>query len=320
MKRRIRFGAQTAPQHTSWRELREAWKVIDECGYDSAWVFDHFYPIFSDPSGPCLEGWISLAALAAETASVQVGVLVTGNTYRHPAVLAKMGATLDHTSNGRLILGLGAAWFEPEHAAYGIPFYSVGERIARLDEAAEMIKMLWTQRRSDFEGRYYRLQNALCEPKPVQKPHPPIMIGGGGEKKTLRVAAKHANQWNTFGSPEVFRRKISVLKEHCASVRREPDDIEISWAGSFALTGSAAEKERTVRSVAEWYGAAPEAVEPGLLVGAENEVKDRIRQFIDAGVTHFILSMRSPFDLDAIRGFADRIIPEFRGAGHLRQE
>jgi F420-dependent oxidoreductase-like protein len=312
MKRRIRFGVQTAPQYTSWRELKEAWKVIDACGYDSAWVFDHFYPIFSDPGGPCLEGWVSLAALAAETSSVQIGVLVTGNTYRHPAVLAKMGATLDHISNGRLILGLGAAWFESEHTAYGIPFYTVGERIARLDEAAGMIKMLWTQTRSDFEGRFYRLQGALCEPKPLQKPHPPIMIGGGGEKKTLRVAAKHADQWNTFGSPDVFRHKISILKEHCAAVGRNADEIEITWAGTCAVTSSASAKDKALRSVAEWYHATPETVEPALLVGTENEVRDRIGRFIEVGVTHFILSMRSPFDLTAIRRFADQIIPGVR--------
>jgi F420-dependent oxidoreductase-like protein len=284
---------------------------------------DHLIQIpgVGQPEEPFMEGWTVLAALAAVTEKIRLATLVTSVAYRNPALLAKMAAGVDIISGGRLTFGFGAGWYYQEYGQYGYEFpESPSVRIRQMEEALKVIKLMWSEPRATFYGKYFHIDEAILEPKPLQKPHPPIMIGGGGEKKTLRVAAKHANQWNTFGSPEVFRRKISVLKEHCASVRREPDDIEISWAGSFALTGSAAEKERTVRSVAEWYGAAPEAVEPGLLVGAENEVKDRIRQFIDAGVTHFILSMRSPFDLDAIRGFADRIIPEFRGAGHLRQE
>ena len=178
MTKRIRFGVQTAPINTSWQELRDTWKLVDELGYDTAWVADHFYPVWGHPSGPCLEGWLTLTALAMETSQVRCGVLVTGNTYRHPAVLAKMGATLDHVSGGRFIMGVGAGWFEPEHSAYGIPFYTVGERIRRLGEAAEIIRRLWSEQQVTFAGRYYQLKDAYCEPKPVQKPRPPLMIGG----------------------------------------------------------------------------------------------------------------------------------------------
>jgi F420-dependent oxidoreductase-like protein len=313
MAKRIRFGAQTPPQDVTFQGLRETWKLIDSLGYDTAWVFDHFFPIMTnDPSGPCYEGWVMLTALAAETSLAQVGVLVTGNTYRHPAVLAKMGATLDHTSGGRLIMGIGAGWFELEHEAYGIHFGTTAERISRVDEAAEIIKRLWTERQVTFEGRHYQLKDAYCEPKPLQQPRPPLMMGGAGEKLMLRVIAKHADQWNTFGSPEVFRHKIGVLKEHCAAVGRNFDDIEISWAGAGLVTDSREEKDQLLRRLAELFGVTPEQAAPGALIGSASELRDRVRQFVEAGVTHFILISNPPFDHDSIRRFAEEVMPAFR--------
>ncbi|HYP27649.1 MAG TPA: LLM class F420-dependent oxidoreductase [Blastocatellia bacterium] len=312
MARALRFGIQTPPHNTTWRELKDAWKLIDQLGYDTAWTFDHFFPILSDPSGPCLEGWVTLAALAAETSRVKVGTLVTGNTYRHPGVLAKMGATLDHTSGGRLIMGIGAGWFELEHDALGIPFYTTKERILRLDEAAEIIKRMWTQEQTSFDGRYYRIKDAYCEPKPVQRPRPPLMIGGQGEKLMLRVVAKHADQWNTFGSPEVFRHKLGVLSEHCRAVGRDVNEIEVSWAGSTFITDSAAEKEELQRKAAERLGADPEQMAPALLIGPVEEIRDRIHQFIEAGVTHFISLLDTPYDHNTVRRFAEEVIPAVR--------
>ncbi len=299
MTRKIRFGVQTAPQNTTWQELRDTWKLIDSLGYDTAWTFNHFFPILSDPSGPCFEGWISLAALAAETSRVEAGVLVTGNTYRHPAVLAKMAATLDHTSGGRLIMGIGAAWFEMEHNAYGIPFQTTAERIHRLDEAAEIIKRLWSE-------------TQVTEPKPLQRPRPPIMIGGSGEKLMLRVIAKHADQWNTFGAPELFRHKIEVLKEHCQVVGRNFDDIEVSWAGAALVTDSREEKDELLRRFAAAFGITPEQYALGALVGTASEVRDRIAKLIDVGVTHFIPIANTPFSHESIRRFAEEVIPAFR--------
>lgn len=312
MTRKIRFGVQTAPQNTTWQELRDTWKLIDSLDYDTAWTFDHFFPILSDPSGPCFEGWISLAALAAETSRVQAGVLVTGNTYRHPAVLAKMAATQDHASGGRLIMGIGAAWFEMEHNAYGIPFQTTAERIHRLDEAAEIIKRLWSETQVTFDGRYYQLKDAYCEPKPLQRPRPPIMIGGSGEKLTLRVVARHADQWNTFGSPELFLHKIEVLKEHCAGVGRNFDDIEVSWAGAALVTDSREEKDELLRRFAAAFGITPEQYALGALVGSASEVRDRIAKFIDVGVTHFKPIANTPFSHESIRRFAEEVIPAFR--------
>jgi F420-dependent oxidoreductase-like protein len=312
MTKQIRFGVQTPPQNSTWQELRDTWKLIDSLDYDTAWVFDHFFAILSDPSGPCFEGWVSLAALAAQTSRVQAGVLVTGNTYRHPAVLAKMAATLDHVSGGRLIMGIGGAWFEAEHNAYGIPFYTTAERIHRLDEAAEIIKRLWSEEQVTFQGRYYTLKDAYCEPKPMQKPRPPIMIGGSGEKLMLRVVAKHADQWNTFGSPELFRHKIAVIGEHCAAVGRDIEAIEMSWAGPALVTDSQEEKDELLQQWAVVFGVTPEQYALGALVGSPSEVRDRINQFIEAGVTHFIGIANPPFNQNSLRRFAEEVIPAFR--------
>jgi F420-dependent oxidoreductase-like protein len=284
---RVRFGVQTAPQHTSYDAIERVWKEADGLGYDSAFVFDHFIPILSDPSGPCLEGWTLLAALAARTERVRVGVLVTGNTYRYPAVLAKMAATVDHVSRGRLILGLGAGWFELEHTAYGIPFSTVGGRAHRLVEAVEVIKMLFTQQRSTFAGKYYRLHDAPFEPKGIQKPHPPILIGGMGPKVIQPLAARHADIWHFFvrsGAAEEARRICSDFEGICRSVGRDPADVE---------------KSTSVRPSA-WSAE------------AARDLRTEIRGLVDAGVRHIILGLRAPFDLAILRGFAREVIPEFR--------
>jgi alkanesulfonate monooxygenase SsuD/methylene tetrahydromethanopterin reductase-like flavin-dependent oxidoreductase (luciferase family) len=187
----LRFGVKTAPQHTTYEAMVAIWRAADALPvFEHAWLFDHFAPIFSDLDGPCFEGWTLLAALAAQTQRIRLGLMVTGNTYRHPAVLAKTAATLDVISNGRLDLGIGAGWNEYEHTSMGIPLYAPGERIRRLGEACEIIKRLFTQQLTDFDGRYYQLKEARCEPKPIQKPYPPFVIGGSGEQLTLRVVAR----------------------------------------------------------------------------------------------------------------------------------
>jgi F420-dependent oxidoreductase-like protein len=312
MSRAIRFGVQTPPQNVTWADLRSAWQTIEEAGFDTAWVFDHFFPIFSDPSGPCFEGWMALTGLALETKRVEVGVLVTGNTYRHPAVLAKMAATVDHASNGRSILGIGAAWFEQEHAAYGIQFYTVPERIRRLDESLQVIKSLLTQKQTTFEGRYYQLKDAYCEPKPIRQPHPPIMIGGAGEKMTLKVVAKYADIWNTFGSPVDFKQKLKVLSQHCASVGRSMDAIEVSWAGTALICDSSAQRDAFLKPIAQRWGRSADEMAQATLVGSVDEVRARIEEFVGVGVTHFIISVMPPYDLTGWKRFADEIIGRFR--------
>jgi F420-dependent oxidoreductase-like protein len=193
------------------------------------WIFDHFVPINGHVEGPCMDGWTLLGALAVATKRVRLGLMVGCNGYRYPAVLAKIATTIDQVSDGRLDMGLGAGWFELEYNMYGIPFPPPAQRIRELDEACEVIKRLWTQEVADFDGRYYSLKGARHEPKPVQKPYPPFVIGGSGEKMTLRVVAKHADMWNFGGGPpEEGQRKSRILDEHCAAIDRDPVTIRHS--------------------------------------------------------------------------------------------
>jgi F420-dependent oxidoreductase-like protein len=226
----MRFAFKTAPQNTTWDDMLAVWREADDIDlFESGWTFDHFYPIFSDPTGPCLEGWITLTALAQATRRLRLGTLVTGNIYRHPAVLANMAASLDIVSGGRLELGLGAGWNEEECAAYGIELPPLKERFDRLDEACEIIVSLLSNETTDYAGRHYRLKGARCEPKPVQRPHPPLCIGGVGEKRTLRTVARLAQHWNLpGGGPEVFKQKHDVLAGHCADVGRDVAEIMTS--------------------------------------------------------------------------------------------
>jgi F420-dependent oxidoreductase-like protein len=226
----MRFAFKTSPQQTTWAEMLAVWKAADDIEvYESGWNFDHFYPIFDDPKGPCLEGWTTLSALAQATTRLRLGTMVTGIHYRHPAVLANMAAAVDIISGGRLELGVGAGWNEEESGAYGIELGTVTERFDRLDEACQVLIGLLSQETTDFDGRFYQLKSARNEPKGPQRPHPPICIGGGGEKRTLRITAKYAQHWNfPGGTPADFARKRDVLAAHCAEVGRDPKEIMMS--------------------------------------------------------------------------------------------
>jgi F420-dependent oxidoreductase-like protein len=226
----MRFAIKTAPQHTTWQDMLDVWRAADDIDlFESGWTFDHFYPIYSDSTGPCLEGWVTLTALAQATRRLRLGTLVTGIHYRHPAVLANMAATLDIVSGGRLELGIGAGWNEEESSAYGIPLGTPRERSDRFEEACEVIVGLLSNEVTTFKGEYFELTEARCSPKPVQRPHPPICIGGSGERRTLRTAARFAQHWNFVGGPPAeLVRKLDVLREHCAEIGRDPEEILIS--------------------------------------------------------------------------------------------
>jgi F420-dependent oxidoreductase-like protein len=225
----LRIGLKLAPQFTTVEELRAVWRIADEGGFDHCWNFDHFASIRADTTGDVFEAWTLLGAMAEATSRVRIGCMVTGNTYRHPGVLAKMAVTVDHLSGGRLEFGLGGAWAAGEHTMLGLEFGTVGQRIARLEEACHLLKQLWTEKRASFEGEHYRLSEAIANPKPVQRPHPPIWIGGAGERKTLRVVAEHADVWNLPGQ-EIGEavRLAGVLDRHCAEVGRDPAEIRRS--------------------------------------------------------------------------------------------
>lgn len=226
----MRFAFKTAPQNTTWAEMLAVWRAGDEIElFESAWNFDHFYPIRGDSTGPCLEGWVTLTAFAQATRRLRLGTLVTGIHYRHPAVLANMAATLDIVSGGRLELGIGAGWNEEESGAYGIELGTPRERSDRFEEAVQVIIGLLSRETTSFDGKYFQLTNARCEPKPVQQPHPPVCIGGSGEKRTLRTAARYAQHWNFVGGTvDDFKAKRDVLYRHCADVGRDPKEILLS--------------------------------------------------------------------------------------------
>jgi F420-dependent oxidoreductase-like protein len=277
---KLSFGIKTSPQHTSYEAIREVWRAADaEPSIEHAWLFDHMNPIQGSLDGPCLEGWTALAALAAETKRLRIGLMVTGNTYRHPAVLAHIAATLDVISGGRLDLGIGAGWNVYEHESMGIPLYQPGERIRRLDEACELMKLLFTQPVVDFAGRYYTLKEARLEPKPIAKPYPPFVIGGGGEQLTLRVVAKHADIWNFSGAGvDVFLKKVGILKGHCEAVGRDLGEIALSV--QFRPN----------------FDDLPAAV-------------GEIQQFVDAGATHLVLILPAPYPASIVRRVAEEVIP-----------
>lgn len=226
----MRFAFKTSPQNTTWADMLAVWKEADDIEvFESGWTFDHFYPIFSDSTGPCLEGWSVLTALAQATTRLRLGVLVTGIHYRHPAVLANMASTIDIISGGRLDLGIGAGWNEEESGAYGIELGTVRERSDRLEEACQVLIGLLSQPTTTFEGQFYQLKEARNEPKGPQQPHPPICIGGSGERRTLLTTAKYAQHWNfTGGAPAEFARKRDVLHAHCQAVGRDPAEIMLS--------------------------------------------------------------------------------------------
>lgn len=283
----LRFGIKTAPQYTTYEAMLRVWQEADEIPiFEHAWLFDHFFPLGQDVTGPCLEGWTLLAAFAARTQRLRVGIMVTGNTYRHPAVLANMAATIDIISQGRLDFGIGAGWNELEHSAYGIPLYAPGERIRRMGEACELIRRLWTEPVANFEGRYYQLKDAYCEPKPVQKPYPPFVIGGSGEKLTLRMVAQYAAVWNmvTRGeSTESFSRKSAILDEHCAAIGRDPAEID-----------------RSIQFV----------INPNDL----ESTREDIQKFINVGATHIILNIVAPYPDGIVKRLASEVAEPLKQA------
>jgi F420-dependent oxidoreductase-like protein len=221
----MRIGLDVAQHQLLWAELAERVQFAESAGFDGAWVFDHFSPLYGDPNGPCLEGWTLLAGLAAITSRIRLGVLVTGITYRHPSVLATEAITVDHISNGRLELGMGAAWHQPEHQALGIPFPPIKERAERLDEGVQVIRLLMTKDRATFSGRHYQLRSASYHPRPVQRPHPPIWIGAGGEQLMLPIVARQADAWHAFGSEESMARKSRLLDQLAEKAGRDPKVI-----------------------------------------------------------------------------------------------
>lgn len=221
----MRVGLQTDQHRVEWPELLERVRYAEAVGFDGVWIFDHFKPLYGRGPGPCLEGWALLAALGAATSRIRLGTLVTGVTYRHPSVLAAEAVTVDHVSGGRLELGLGAAWFEQEHRELGIRFPPAGERVDRLEECVEVVRLLLTRDSASFAGRHYRLRDATYRPRPLQTPWPPIWIGGSGERRMLPLVGRVADAWHCFSSPAQYARKWDIVAAHAEKAGRDPSAI-----------------------------------------------------------------------------------------------
>jgi F420-dependent oxidoreductase-like protein len=309
----MQFGLFTGLTGIDWSQLQQLWQHIEASGWDAAFVTDHFMPNVPDPVGDTLECWTALAGLAQATSRMQIGTLVSGNTYRHPAVLAKMATTIDIMAGGRLICGLGAAWQENEHVLYGIPFYTIGERLSRLEEACQVLLGLWTQPRTTFHGKYYQLTEAPLFPKAVQQPHPELLIGGGGEKRTLRIAAQYADHWNVWGGPEILRRKGKVLESHCAAVGRDPGQIRRSANMPMLITDKPEDQERLVHGLMRRFGRSEADARDTVLAGSVTSVQDKLGKLQEAGVHMLCIPTFLPtWNVDQLDRFMRDVAPAFR--------
>jgi F420-dependent oxidoreductase-like protein len=305
----LRFGLRLPQDSTDFGELREIAQAAEQLGYHSLWLYDHFYHFPVADNVTILEPWTLMSVLAGATSSIRVGTLVLCNGYRPPALLAKMAATLDVLSGGRLEFGYGAGWHQEEFAGYGYEFPAAATRIRQMEEGLTVIKQLWSAERSTWTGKYYRLDNAICEPKPLQRPHPPITIGGGGEKLLLRAVARHADIWNYFPVPlPEYERKAQVLDQHCRDLGRDPQTLE----RSLMTPTVTAEWEKEVRD--QFEGAKARgylwAHSGSLVQGTPDIVVPRYRDYIRRGVSFFIIQLPDSRDLKQIEFVAKNVIAE----------
>ena len=306
--RQLHFGVHMQGQRTNWADYLSAVRAVETLGYGSIWTFDHLLPFSGDDDGPCFETLTTLGALAVATSRVRLGALVNGVVYRHPAVLAKAAAQVDRMSEGRFEFSLGAGWAAKEFRTYGLEFPSLAERYERLDEAMLLVKLLWGQHRSTFHGRYYHLEDAPCEPKPVQRPHPPITVGGTG-LGALRVAARHADRLNVIASPEKCAELITVLESMRQQAGLNCDDIEFSIHTTLALTTQKEDAEGYASRVAASHGVELAELRDTWLIGDPAAVTARIRRYMNVGISHFIFALGYPFELAPLRLFQEEVLP-----------
>ncbi len=307
----MKFGIHTGPQNCSYEDLRRAWRMADEAGFEWVSVWDHFYPATDDPRGSCFEAGSIMTALALETRRVRVGCLVFCMAYRNPALLAHAAVTIDHVSGGRLELGLGCGWHQMEAEAYGIPFLPIRDRLDQLEEGVQIIHSLFENEKTTFAGKQYRITDAYCEPKPLQK-HPRLWIGGGGEKRLLRIVARYADAWNApFLPPDLWAAKNAVLSDWCEREKRDPASVLRTVNVGLAI----AENEKALREkrarLEQQFGGFFAVLEPGMLVGTPQQVIERIGEYERAGAQWVIVALRPPFDWEGYQIFIDEVLPAF---------
>ena len=296
----MKFGAQLWSQQTTWPEWRDAALAAEAAGWDSIWTWDHLLAIFGPWEQPIFEGWSLLSATAAITSKVRLGLMVGANTFRNPGLTAKIATTVDNVSNGRAVVGIGGAWFEREHDAFGIETWGsgFGERLDRLDEAVMLLRRLLDGERFDHEGRFYQFRDALGRPRPIQ-PHLPILVGGSGPTKTLRTVALRADAWNTSGTVEEVRAKLDTLDEHCATVGRHRSSIELTVSFPITIRNTVESAETAYAELLAANGADDMAANP-ILLGPPSVVAEAIAPYRDLGFGTVIARLPSPFDRETI--------------------
>ena len=277
--------------------------AAEESGFDSVWVMDHFYQIamVGPRTDPMLEAYTLLGALAARTRTTSLGTMVTGVTYRNPALLAKIVTTLDVVSSGRAILGIGAAWNDDEHAGYGFDFPPAGQRMDRLEEALRICRAMFTEPAPTMRGTHYAVDAALNEPRPVRPRGIPILVGGSGERRTLRLVAEYADACNLFGDLETIRHKLAVLDRHCEAVGRDPASITRTRLGALVVADTAAEAERRARQLAETRGMDPTWAASYVIAGDPDGVCEKVAAYLDAGLDGMVFNMDQAYELDTVR-------------------
>jgi alkanesulfonate monooxygenase SsuD/methylene tetrahydromethanopterin reductase-like flavin-dependent oxidoreductase (luciferase family) len=308
----LKLGILLWSQATDWPGALDAARRVDRLGYEHLWTWDHLYAIFGDPYQPIFEGWTSLAAWAMATERVRLGLLVGANTFRNPGLVAKTAATLDHLSGGRAILGIGGAWFDLEHNANGIEFGSgFGQRLDWMDESVGAMRALLEGGEvTSPEGGRYRFDHARHSPAPIQ-PHLPIMIGGSGERKTLRTVAKHADMWNAMGSLEKMTHKVEVLRRHCTEVGRDPAEIEYTLGVKLTIRDSADEADR-VWKAAMAHNRTPlseVADDDTFWNGTPGQIADRLRPYVELGFRTVISEQPAPYDIETFERFIGEVKP-----------
>jgi F420-dependent oxidoreductase-like protein len=295
----VKFGAQLWPSATSWQGFRDAAIAAEDAGWDSVWTWDHLLAIFGPWEQPIFEGWTSLAGIAPVTKRIRLGLMVGANTFRNPGLTTKIATTLDHVSDGRAVLGIGGAWFEREHDAFGIEFgQSPGERLDWLDESVMLMRRLLDGERLTHEGRFYTMHDALCQPRPVQ-PKLPILVGGSGPKKTLRTTAQYADAWNTSGTVDKVRQSLDTLKQHCADVGRDPREIELTISFPIVIRDTPKAAQQAFAEILGHNGA-KDITADVILLGSPRQLADEVRPYVDMGFSTMIARLPGPHDRETI--------------------
>jgi F420-dependent oxidoreductase-like protein len=307
------FSYPGVPEAQLFERISEIATTAEDVGFDSVWVMDHLYQIamIGPPENAMLEAYSLLGALAARTSRARLGTMVSGVTYRNPALLAKIVTTLDVISSGRAILGIGAAWNEQEHDGYGFDFFTARERFERLTEAVQIARLMFTQERPSFEGRYYTIHEALNVPRPVTPGGPPILVGGSGEKWTLRLVAERADACNLFGDVETIRHKISVIEEHCAEIGRDPSEITKTRLGSLVIGATDAEAEAKLPAFAAGRNMDVQRARAFATVGGPEAVAEQARAFLDAGLDGLLFNMMDAHEIEPVRLAGAALSPLF---------